>query len=146
MEVEIKLEPGRSAPKVLILTGSMDREVLDLARRLQGRESRFLPGWRDDQVLLLAPEDIYRIYAQGGQVLAELERESVVLRARLYELEERWRGTPLVRISHSELVNFDHVDQLDLSMAGTISLRLRNGSSTYVSRRYMGAIKRYLGI
>ena len=44
MDVEIKLEPGRAAPKVIILTGEMTDQVTDLARRLTAGESRFLPG------------------------------------------------------------------------------------------------------
>ena len=44
MDVEIKLEPGRAAPKVIILTGEMTEQVTDLARRLAAGESRFLPA------------------------------------------------------------------------------------------------------
>lgn len=146
MEVEIRLEPGRREPKVVILAGEVTAQVTDLARRLGAGESRFLPGYREDRVILVEPEDIVRVYAQGQQVFARLEGETVALRLRLYELEERWKGTSIVRVSHSELVNFDKVKSLDLSMAGTISLRLTNGESAYVSRRYMGKIKAYLGI
>ncbi len=146
MEVEIRLEPGRAEPKVVILAGEVTAQVTDLARRLGAGESRFLPGYREDHVILVEPEDIVRVYAGGQQVFARLEGETVTLRLRLYELEERWKGTSIVRVSHSELVNFDKVKSLDLSMAGTISLRLTNGESAYVSRRYMGKIKAYLGI
>ncbi len=146
MEVEIRLEPGRKEPKVVILAGEVTAQVTDLARRLGEGESRFLPGYRGDQVILVEPEDIVRVYAEGQQVFARLEGETVTLRLRLYELEERWKGTSIVRVSHSELVNFDKVKSLDLSMAGTISLRLEGGESAYVSRRYMGKIKAYLGI
>lgn len=146
MEVEIKLEPGRQEPKLVILTGELNEDLVNLARRLGSGESRFLPGYREGQVILVEPNDIYRVYAQGQQVCARLEGETVTLRARLYELEERWKGTSIVRVSHSELVNFDKVKSLDLSITGTISLQLTNGESTYVSRRYMGKIKDYLGI
>ena len=74
------------------------------------------------------------------------EGETVLLKNRLYELEERLAGGPFLRVSHGELVNFDHVRSLDLSMAGTISLRLDNGDAAFVSRRNMGRIKSYLGI
>ncbi len=146
MEVEIRLDPGRKEPKVVILAGEVTPQVTDLAKRLGAGESRFLPGYREDQVILVEPGDIVRVYAQGQQVFARLEGETVALRLRLYELEERWKGTSIVRVSHSELVNFDKVKSLDLSMAGAISLRLTNGESAYVSRRYMGKIKAYLGI
>lgn len=146
MDVEIKLEPGRTAPKVIILTGEMTDQVTDLARRLTARESRFLPGRQGDQVVLLDPENICRIYAQGQQILARLEQDTAVLKFRLYELEERLSGSGFLRISHAELVNFSKVKHLDLSMAGAISLSLTNGDSTFVSRRYMSRIKQYLGI
>lgn len=146
MDVEIRLEPGRESPKVLILTGEMNETVAELARRLAAGESRFLAGWREDEVLLLDPAQVRRIYAEGQQVLARTVDETVVLKARLYELEERLAGGPFLRVSHSEIVNFDHVKSLDLSMAGAISLRLDNGDAAFVSRRNMGRIKAYLGI
>ncbi len=147
MEVEIKLEPGRTDPKVIILTGEMTADIAELAHRLTAGDQRFLPARLESgEIALLPPAEIYRIYAQGQQVLARLEKDTAVLRARLYELEERLTGAGFLRISHSELVNFSKVKSLDLSMAGTISLRLVNGDSTFVSRRYMGHIKKYLGI
>ena len=146
MDVEIKLEPGRATPKVIILTGEMTEQVADLARRLAAGESRFLPARQGEPVVLLEPADIYRIYAQGQQVLARLAEGTAVLRFRLYELEERLSSSGFLRISHAELVNFSKVKHLDLSMAGTIRLRMDNGDATYVSRRYMGRIKQYLGI
>lgn len=147
MEVEIKLEPGRSEPKVLILTETVTAEVADLARRLSAEEVRFLPARRENgEIVLLEPGEVSRIYAQGQQVLARTAKGELVLRARLYELEERLAGAGFLRVSHSELVNFNKVKNLDLSMAGTISLRLEGGESAFVSRRYMGKIKTYLGI
>lgn len=147
MEVEIKLEPGRSEPKILILTGAVTAEVADLARRLSAGEVKFLPARRESgEIVLLEPGEISRVYAQGQQVLARTAEGELVLRARLYELEERLAGAGFLRVSHSELVNFNKVKNLDLSMAGTISLRLEGGESAFVSRRYMGKIKTYLGI
>ncbi len=146
MEVEIKLEPGRKEPKLVILAGELDSRVTELAKRLSAGNERFLPGYRDGQVLLLDPGDIRRIYAQGQGVFARTERETMALRTRLYELEERLSGGAFLRISHSEIVNFDHVKSLDFSASGIISLRLDNGDSAFVSRRNMKTIKTYLGI
>lgn len=146
MEVEIKLEPGRNEPKVIILTGEMTAAISDLARRLTTGELRFLPGYRDGEVLLLDPNQVRRIWAVEQTVLARTESATVTLKMRLYELEERLAGTSFLRISHGEIVNFDHVKSLDLSMAGALSLRLDNGDSAFVSRRNIIKIKAYLGI
>jgi DNA-binding LytR/AlgR family response regulator len=146
MEVEINLEPGRSEPKVIILTGEITAAVADLARRLTAGELRFLPGWQDGEVFLLDPKQIRRIWAEGQAVLARTESAALPLKLRLYELEDRLSGSSFLRVSHGEIVNFDHVKSLDFSMAGTLSLRLDNGDAVFVSRRYMAKIKSYLGI
>ena len=51
-----------------------------------------------------------------------------------------------IRISKSEIVNLKMVDSLDLSFIGTICIKLKNGTNTYVSRRYVKKIKQILGI
>lgn len=146
MEVEINLEPGRSEPKVIILTDEITPAVADLARRLTSGELRFLPGWQDGEVFLLDPKQIRRIWAEDQIVLARTENATFSLKLRLYELEDRLAGSSFLRVSHGEIVNFDHVKSLDFSMAGALSLRLDSGDAVFVSRRYMAKIKSYLGI
>lgn len=146
MEVEINLEPGRNEPKVIIITGEITTAIADLARRLTAGELRFLPGWRDGEVFLLDPKQIRRIWAEGQSVLARTENATLSLKLRLYELEDRLSGSSFLRVSHGEIVNFDHVKSLDFSMAGALSLRLDNGDAVFVSRRYITKIKSYLGI
>ena len=51
-----------------------------------------------------------------------------------------------VRISHSEIVRLGAVKEFDLSLAGAIRVIFWDGSFSYVSRRYVGKIKRVLGI
>ena len=63
-----------------------------------------------------------------------------------YELEEMFEGTPFIRISNSEIVNFKYVESLDMSMSGTISIKLKTGGNSFVSRRYVNKIKEYLGL
>lgn len=147
MEVEIRLEPGRVEPKVVILTGELSGAIFDLARRLGAGEPRFLPGWREGEVLLLDPGDIRRIWAQGQGVLARTQADTLTLRLRLYELEERLDPGVFVRISHSEIVNLKQVTALDLSLAGTIKMTLAGGAAVcWVSRRYVPKIKQALGL
>ena len=147
MEVEIKLEPGRNEPKLIILTGEMTAAISDLARRLTTGELRFLPGYRDGEVLLLDPNQVRRIWAEEQTVLARTESATVTLKMRLYELEERLDPADFVRISHSEIVNLRQVTALDLSLAGTIKMTLAGGAVIcWVSRRYVPKIKEGLGL
>lgn len=68
------------------------------------------------------------------------------LKFRLYELEKRFAGTQLIRISNSEIVNLQKVESLDFSISGTITLKFDNGEKAFVSRRYIEKIKKYIGM
>ena len=146
MEVEIKLDPNCKQPKVIIYTNEITQEINDLAKSLSGVEYSSLAGYKSGEILLIRPDDIIRIYSQGQKVLAQLEKDTVQLKYRLYELENRLAGTSFMRISNSEIVNFKKVVSLDMNMSGTISLKYKSGEKSFVSRRYIEKIKIYLEI
>ena len=146
MEVEVKLEPGRQQPKVVILAGEETPQVRELARRLAGLSVGPLPAFQGERAVLLEQEAIVRFYTDGKGVSAQTAGGVYGVRLRLYELEERLDRHQFVRISHSEIVNLGQVTGLDLSLTGTIRMALRGGVTTYVSRRYVKKIKQALGL
>lgn len=146
MQVEIKIDESLKSPRLVIYTKEMTDEINALVERLSGPQSQSLLGFQGDEMQLLSPKEIIRIYSQQQKVIAETESGLFTLRLRLYELEDRLSLSHFVRISQSELVNFNHVRKLDLSYNGTIGIVFKNGGQSYVSRRYMPKIKEYLGI
>lgn len=145
MEVEIVIDPACREPKLVIHTAELTPEVVNLSQKL-GKGAKALAGWREGEVFLLEPEEIRSIYSQGGRVLAAAGGDVFQMKSRLYELEEQLEGTAFQRISNTEIVNFEMVKSLDLSISGTISLRFKSGETTFVSRRYVGRIKEHLGL
>ena len=146
MRVEIKLEDDCEQPRVVIYAKELTPDVQALAQRLTDLEPGRLVGYQDDQLYLLQPAEVLRVYAEQQRVFAQTEEAVYTLRLRLYEVEERLRGAHFLRVSNSELVNFQKVRSLDLSYSGTICIRLNGGVVSYVSRRYVSKIKQYLGI
>ena len=146
MQVEIRIDSTVREPKVIVLTDRMTDEVNEIVRKISETEPAMLAGFREDTVTVLDPEEIYRIYAANGKVFAVTAKEEYSLRMRLYEAEERFRGSSFVRISNSEMINLKTVRSFDLSLAGTICVSLKNGETAYVSRRYVSRIKEALGM
>ncbi len=146
MQVEVKLDPQQTEPKVIILTNRMTEKVNAVVRMLSETEPKLLTGFREDTVTVLNEEDILRIYAANGRVFAVLPSGEYTLRLRLYEAEERLKQQSFVRISNSEIINLRKVRSFDLSFTGTICVILSDGSKTYVSRRYVTKLKGVLGI
>ena len=62
------------------------------------------------------------------------------------QAEEKLSGRKFVRISNSEIINLNKTANFDLSFVGTIQVKLKNGDTTFVSRRYVSEIKKILGI
>lgn len=146
MQVDIKIDAGAAIPYALIVTSSITAEVEQAVRRLNDMGEGRLPGYREGEVLLLTAKDIWRVYTEGQKIMAEGGEGKVQLRGRLYEWEERLVPEGFFRISHSEVVNLQAVKSLDLSLAGTVGLRFKNGGSTFVSRRYVDKLKKRLGL
>ena len=74
------------------------------------------------------------------------EKGEYALKFRMYELEEKLDKNCFVRISNSEIINLKKVKSFDLSLTGTICVKMKNGRVTYASRRYVSKIKQVLGI
>ena len=146
MEVEIRTEPGRQEPKIVILAGEESEELRRLADSLSKLALGPIPVSRGEEKLLLPQGDFLRFYADGKGVSAQTESETFTVRLRLYELEERLDRNSFVRISNSEIINLKKVKNFDLGFAGTICVKFQNGTTTYVSRRYVSKIKQILGV
>jgi len=146
MQIEIKIDSSCVEPKVIVLTDRMSDEVNEILRRLSEEAPKVIAGFRDDTLEILEPNEIVRIYAASGKVIAVTDRGEYTLRQRLYELEEKLDKARFIRISNSEIVNLRKVRSFDLSMAGTICVSLKNGENAFVSRRYVSRIRQVLGI
>lgn len=146
MQVEIKIDSSYEEPKVIVLTASMTDEISALVKKLSEDVPQVISGVRNEKVEVIEPQTIIRMYASSGKVFAVTKKGEYSLRLRLYELEERLDGSRFVRISNSEIINLQKVNCFDLSFTGTICVKLSDGATTYVSRRYVSKIKKILGI
>ena len=146
VQVEVKIDSSYTEPKIIVLTATMTEDISSLIKKLSADVPQILTGSRDDKTEVLEQSDLIRIYTGAGKVFAVTHKGEYTLRLRLYELEERLDSRRFVRISHSEIINLKKVSHFDLSFTGTICVKLSDGSTAYVSRRYVSKIKKILGI
>lgn len=146
MQIEIKIDKSRCEPRIIIETDQITDEIQEIISKLSNSSTRMLTGFRENTLEILNQQEILRIYAQSGKVLAATTSGEYILRFRLYELEQRLDPTCFVRISNSEIINLKKVKGFDLNLVGSIRVTLTDGSVTYVSRRYISKIKQLLEI
>lgn len=146
MEVELKIDPGRKEPRVVIYAGAETGDVLRLMQDLSGRSLKPISVWKGERTMPVPQGDFLRFYTEGKGVAAQTTDGTCAVRLRLYELEAMLDSARFVRISNSEIINLDRVTAVDLSLAGTIRMTLDKTVTVYVSRRYVRKIKETLGL
>lgn len=146
MEVEVKIEEKYEKPKIVIYTNKLDTKISDLIENISNLEQKKLKMYKDEKMYIFRQEDIEDIYSEEGKVYARVENEIYVLKNRLYELETILDKKMFLRISNSEIINFNKVKNIDLKMLGTIALNFKSGNKSYASRRYIPKIKEFLEI
>lgn len=146
MQVEIKIDSSYTEPKLIILTAVVTEEVNRIIDRLSKETPQIISGSRNEKMEVIDQEELVRVYANAGKVFAVTDKGEYTVRLRLYEMEERLNARQFVRISNSEIINLKKVKNFDLSFVGTICVELENGTTTYVSRRYVSKLKTILGI
>ncbi len=146
MQLEVKIDSSYVEPKVIILTASMTEDINIILNKLSDQAPQIISGSKDNKIEVIDQADLIRIYASAGKVFAVTHKGEYTLRLRLYEIEERLPPHQFVRISNSEIINLKKVNNFDLSFTGTICVKLTDGTTTYVSRRYVSKLKKILGV
>lgn len=146
MQVEIKIDSAYAEPKIIIITATMTEDVNMIVEKLSKEAPQIISGSKNEKIEVIEQNDLIRVYANAGKVFAVTDKGEYTIRLRLYEMEKRLNPNQFVRISNSEIINFKKVKNFDLSLTGTICVALTNGTTTYVSRRYVSKIKTILGI
>ncbi len=98
-------------------------------------------AYSKDSTIRLSPDDALCFISEDGRVLAVTAEGRLVVRERLWSLEERL-GDAYVRLSQSCLANSRKIKSFDASLAGSLIAVFEGGYREYVSRRQMAAVKR----
>ena len=115
-----------------------------ISRMDEKGHSTMLTGWDGDYCIQVKQSEIFRIYSMDKKVFLETEKETLLLKLRLYEFEELAQNcgwTEFIRISNTDIANFSKVTKLDMSLTGIVRVNFTNGKDAIVSRRYMNKIK-----
>ena len=150
MKIELKIDKGIEENKIVIYAKELNDSISNLVNKLEKLESIedniILIGFSNNMTFILNKSEIETIYSEGNKVYARIDDKIYRMKKKLYELEEILQGTSFVRISNSEIANFDKVESMEINGSSLIILKYKSGQISYVSRRYVKKIKDYLKI
>ena len=145
MKVSVDISPEHTEPYAVIYTSQMTDEIQRLLEVFGNSESPITALLNEEDLIILQPKDIYMVRVENGDKIIYGEQKKYRSRKRLYELGQQL-GKQFMQISKSTLINLSYMDSIEPGFSGTLLLKLRNGCKEYVSRTYLPAFKKYLGL
>lgn len=147
LKTEIKVE-NCGSPFCVIHAEEKTDKIMEIAEKISMLDpdgnSVILNGWDGDYCVQLKPAEVFRVFSQDKKVFVQTEKETLLLKMRLYEFEEiieKCGWSNFIRISNTDIVNFDNASRFDMSLSGIIKIILKNDECAFVSRRYMNKIR-----
>lgn len=144
MKILLEISEKFTEPEIHICNSQKNEEVIKLRDTLDELLDEKITVYQKQEMQKVAGYDIVRIFSENKKVYLRTGEELFEVRDRLYSLEEAFSKKGFVRISNSEIVNIRKILKLDMSYAGTIKMHMKNGDTTFVSRRYVSRIKELL--
>lgn len=144
MQVRIEISPEYASPHAVIYADALTDRVRRAAELL-GAADMPLTAWKNERIVVLKPEDIFMVRVEGGETAVYGAKERYLSKKRLYEWAELL-GERFIQISRATLVSLSCLDSVEPGFSGTLLLKLKNGCQDYVSRRYLPAFKKTLGL
>ena len=145
MKVELQIDEKYQEKKIIIQANEMDDEIKEILDKFSQKKEPVKVSL-DDDTYILKEDEIESIYTENGKVCVRTKDKIYYSKKRLYEFEEILSKDKFLRISNSEIVNFDEVRNFNTKFINTICINFYSGYQTYVSRRYIKKIKEFLDI
>ncbi len=147
MKVTVSIDPNVAQTEVHIKAPHLSEEIEQLVQQLRAQTPALLIGFCDGAAVVLEQSKLLRVYSANKKVFAVCDDGTeYTLKMPLYEVQQRLAHVPFVRISNTELIALKKAVSFDLRLSGTICVKLRGGSVSYVSRRFVKHIKQMLGM
>lgn len=93
----------------------------------------------------ITEKEAYCFYVENKKVYALTEKEKLLLKMRLYSIEEKL-SEDFIKINQSTVINIKKIQRFDVSVTGTLKVIMKNGYTDYVSRRRIKNVKERLGL
>lgn len=145
MKVTVDISPEYKEPYAVIYTDKVTEEIQRMIDIFSTNEAPITALLDEEDIIVLQSKEIYMVRVENGDTYIYGEKNKYRSRKRLYELGAQL-GSQFMQISKSTLVNLSYMDSIEPGFSGTLLLKLRNGSSDYVSRTYLPSFKKYLGL
>ena len=135
----------REEQEVVVRCHDINGEVVSIVEKLKNGDSILL-GIKDGKTFQINVKDIFYIESVDNKTYIYLQKDVFETKLKLYELEEKLKGTKLFRCSKSMILNIAKIRSVSPSVNSRLEASLINGEKVIISRQYIGTLKKILGM
>lgn len=145
--VKVRIEEiSKEEDEELILRcHEVNARILQMVQLIKTAENGLI-GTKGEEIHRLLMEDIFYFEVVDNRAFFYCCDNVYESRLKLYEFEELSSGGSFFRASKSMVLNADKIDYVAPSFSGRFEATLQNGEKVMVSRQYVGALKKRMGL
>ena len=135
IEVEIKAAPKNETVN----------DLIDYLHKFGEKKYHLLPIKTDDRIVTIKRTEIIKVEIQTTDITFYTTKEVVKTTGRLYQVLEKL-GDGFIQVSKHGVININFLESIEVGFAGNMIALLKNNLKADVSRLYLPALKRELGL
>ncbi|MDD6081532.1 MAG: LytTR family DNA-binding domain-containing protein [Oscillospiraceae bacterium] len=145
MKIRIETPLDSEEDEIVIRCRKLDSRIMTVIEAYN-RESKELYGYKGNTAELLSCEDIYYFESVDNKVYAYARSEVYEIKHKLYEIEELYQFSNLLRCSKSMILNISKIKCVTPLFNGRMEAHLKNDEKIIISRQYVSSLKKKIGI
>ena len=130
--------------EVIVYAKEKNSLVKSIEDLVNGADNYFIVQ-NESGIKRITEKEAYCFYIEDKKVYALTEKEKLLLKMRLYSIEEKL-SEDFIKINQSTVINIKKIKRFDVSVTGTLKVIMKNGYTDYVSRRRIKNVKERLGL
>lgn len=144
MKINIEQSDAYNEVEITIKCNKIDEKLEKLLSSIRLYNST-ISGKKDDKIYFLKLEEVLYFDTVDERVFIYTINNIYETNLKLYEIEERFSGASIIRVSKSTVLNLLKVDYVSPLSNGRIEAMLQNGERIIISRQYVPIFKNKLG-
>ena len=120
-------------------------DLIDYLYKFGEKKYHLLPIKTDDRIVTIKRTEIIKVEIQTTDITFYTTKEVVKTTGRLYQVLEKL-GEGFIQVSKHGVININFLESIEVGFAGNMIALLKNNLKADVSRLYLPALKRELGL
>ena len=148
MKVEIKANILKDLKNICITIDAPElteevQNIITYISNISNKQSQIIAD-KDNKIYILELKDVICFFSKDKYNYVRTVNGIYRIKMKLYELEEVLDKNDFIKISNSCIVNINQVECFDISILGTIVVKLKDDTKENVSKRNIKKVKQML--